>query len=318
MYSRINYTMVGLFVLLMGAGMLMFGFWLAKYGFEQKYQYYVIYFDEPVDGLTVDSSVKLNGVDVGKVVTIEVSPTNYAVSRVKVKLKEGTPITTSMYAVLKPQGITGLSYIEITGAKKGDKMIEIPSSGLPQIPSRHSFLYTLQEKAPDILNKLSSAMDRIDRVLSERNIEKFNKILSNTEKFTDSAVALSDTIQKTLDDINSSVVSAADSVDEAGDYFGKMSRDLTQTADIINKTLPKIMKRVDRLTVKLNSVTQSIDLALKRGDFNFEKIIKPIRIDIDELSYKYRELAQDLQSITMDPSKALFSDATVPPGPGER
>ena len=318
MYSRINYTMVGLFVLLMGAGMLMFGFWLAKYGFEQKYQYYVIYFDEPVDGLTVDSSVKLNGVDVGKVVTIEVSPTNYAVSRVKVKLKEGTPITTSMYAVLKPQGITGLSYIEITGAKKGDKMIEIPSSGLPQIPSRHSFLYTLQEKAPDMINKLSSAMDRVDRVLSERNIEKFNKILSNTEKFTDSAVALSDTIQKTLDDINSSVVSAADSVDEAGDYFGKMSRDLTQTADIINKTLPKIMKRVDRLTVKLNSVTQSIDLALKRGDFDFEKMIKPIRIDIDELSYKYRELAQDLESITMDPSKALFSGATMPPGPGER
>lgn len=318
MYSRINYTMVGLFVLLMGAGMLMFGFWLAKYGFEQKYQYYVIYFDEPVDGLTIDSSVKLNGVDVGKVVTIEVSPTNYAVSRVKVKLKEGTPITTSMYAVLKPQGITGLSYIEITGAKKGDKRIEIPSSGLPQIPSRHSFLYTLQEKAPDFIDKLSSTMDRVDRVLSEKNIEKFNNILSNTEKFTDSLVVLSNTLQSTLDDINSSLVLAANSVDEASNYFGKMSRNLIETTTIVNKTLPKIMKRVDRLTVKLNSVTHSIDLALKRGDFNFEKIIKPIRIDIDELSYKYRELAQDLESITMDPSKALFSGATVPPGPGER
>ena len=302
----------------MGTGMLLFGFWLAKYGFEQKYQYYVMYFDEPVDGLTVDSSVKLNGVDVGKVVTIEVSPKNYAISRVKVKLKEGTPVTDSMYAVLKPQGITGLSFIEITGAKDGDKKIDIPSDSLPQIPTRHSFLYTLQEKAPDMIDKLSNAMDRINRVLSDKNIEKFDNIMANTEKVTQSAIALGDSIQSSLNDINRSIVTAADSVDAAGDYFSEMSINVTKTADIVNKSLPTIMKKLDRLTVRLNSVTENVDLALKRGDFDFEKLVKPIRIDIDELSYKYRELAQDLENITMDPTKAIFSGASVPPGPGER
>ncbi len=318
MYSRINYTLVGLFVVIMGAGMLLFGFWLAKYGFEQKYQYYVIYFDEPVDGLTIDSSVKLNGVDVGKVVSIEVSPKDYSITRVKVKLKDGTPITKSMYAVLKPQGITGLSFIEITGGKAGDIRIKTSANSLAQIPSKHSLLYSLQEKAPDMIDKLSTAMDRIDKLLSKKNINKFNNIIDNTDKITQSAIKLESTLQYSLSDINKSVVRAADSVDKAGDDFDDMSINLTKTADTINKNLPDIMKRVDTLTLKLNQVTNQVNMAMRRGDFDFEKMIKPIRIDIDELSYKYKELAQDLKNITMSPAKAIFSGATIPAGPGER
>ena len=61
--------------------------------------------------MTLDSSVKLKGVDVGKVGSIEVDPENVERVRVMIRLREGTPITQGMYAVLKLQGITGLSYV---------------------------------------------------------------------------------------------------------------------------------------------------------------------------------------------------------------
>ena len=42
MYSKINYTVVGLFVSLFTIALLAFGFWLAKYGFEEKYDRYTL------------------------------------------------------------------------------------------------------------------------------------------------------------------------------------------------------------------------------------------------------------------------------------
>ena len=42
MYSRINYTTVGIFVLIFATGMVWFAFWLAKYGLQQEFDYYKI------------------------------------------------------------------------------------------------------------------------------------------------------------------------------------------------------------------------------------------------------------------------------------
>jgi len=67
MYSRVNYTIVGIFVLLFGIGTVLFSFWLAKYGFRQPYDTYRLYMYESVSGLSKDSIVKLRGVDVGRV-----------------------------------------------------------------------------------------------------------------------------------------------------------------------------------------------------------------------------------------------------------
>jgi len=318
MYSRINYTMVGLFVLILGIGATIFGFWLARYGFEQKYDYFVLYFEESVDGLNVDSSVKLNGVDVGKVVSIEVVQNEPNKSRVLIKLKANTPVTTSMYATLKPQGITGLSYIDIAGAKEGDKILKGGTVEKPTIiPVKTSIIYQLQEKAPDIVNKLSNSMDKIDKLLSNKNIKNIEEILQNIQRITETAINLEKDIQKSFDDINRSIVLAANSVDKAGVSFEITNRELSKTAKELNKKLPLMLHRFDRLSVNLSNTISNINKSIKRGDYNFKDIIEPIRIDIDELSYKYKELADDLKNLTLNPSKALFGGATIPNGPGE-
>ena len=67
MESKINYTLVGLFVVLLLAGLTAFAFWLGKYGGEEEYDQYYTYFSESVAGLSTDTSVKYNGVDIGSV-----------------------------------------------------------------------------------------------------------------------------------------------------------------------------------------------------------------------------------------------------------
>jgi phospholipid/cholesterol/gamma-HCH transport system substrate-binding protein len=62
MESKINYTLVGGFVVLLLAGLIGFAYWLGKYGGQQEYSYYHVYMSESVAGLSNDSSVKYRGV----------------------------------------------------------------------------------------------------------------------------------------------------------------------------------------------------------------------------------------------------------------
>jgi phospholipid/cholesterol/gamma-HCH transport system substrate-binding protein len=74
MEGRINYTIVGLFVILLLAGLIAFTYWLCKYGGKQEYDLYYVYMSESVSGLSPDVSVKYMGVDVGTVEHIGINP----------------------------------------------------------------------------------------------------------------------------------------------------------------------------------------------------------------------------------------------------
>ncbi|ADV46466.1 MlaD family protein [Nitratifractor salsuginis] len=310
MYSKINYTLVGLFVLLFTILAFAFAFWLAKYGFEEKYDYYYLYFTEPVDGLTMDSTVKLKGVDVGKVSRIEIDPTNVERIRVKIRLKAGTPIVKGMYALLKLQGITGLSYVQIEGGKKGAPRLTAPEGQIPVIPTHPSLLHRLSESAPKFLDKLQHTADGLNKLFSQHNQQQLTKILNNTAEATGKAVAvenrlitLSDEFNRTLAHFDRRSAQLVDSVD--------------QVTDTLQKKLPPLMDHVDEAGRNIADLARGIDRRLKRGEYDLRKMIRPIQIDIKELSYSYQELAEDLKNLSRHPSSLIFGAGSPPKGPGE-
>ncbi len=65
MESKLNYTLVGIFVALLLTSLTLFVYWLGKHDGNQQYDYYHVYMTESVSGLSTDASVKYLGVDVG-------------------------------------------------------------------------------------------------------------------------------------------------------------------------------------------------------------------------------------------------------------
>ena len=72
MYSRVNYTIVGMFVVLFGAGMVWFAFWFAKYDLQDEFDIYKLEMGDPVAGLYIDSNETFRGVYVGGVCDIRI------------------------------------------------------------------------------------------------------------------------------------------------------------------------------------------------------------------------------------------------------
>ena len=105
-----NYTLVGAFVLALGAALIAVVLWLASGGaFQKKYDLYHAIEDESVAGLNLNAPVKHNGVDVGKVQAIELDPLNPERVILLLAIERGTSIKEDTVAVLKTQGLTGIA-----------------------------------------------------------------------------------------------------------------------------------------------------------------------------------------------------------------
>ena len=76
MNNKVNYTLVGFFVLFGIFMMLGFAYWMLRPSTEQKTQKYVIYFNESVFGLNINAPVKYRGIRVGEVSSLKINPNN--------------------------------------------------------------------------------------------------------------------------------------------------------------------------------------------------------------------------------------------------
>ena len=158
MYSRVNYTIVGIFVLIFGAGMVWFAFWLAKYDLQQEFDTYRLEMKESVSGLSIDSDVQLRGVEIGSVSQIRINPQNIETVEVFVEIKRGIPIKEDMVAHTQMFGVTGLLSIEIDGGTNAAKTLVPTEDFIPLIKTKPSFLMKLTGDIDGVGSKIEDLL----------------------------------------------------------------------------------------------------------------------------------------------------------------
>lgn len=327
MYEKINYKLVGLFVVLFTSLAIYFAFWLAKRGLnENNYNRYISYFSESVDGLNKDSVVKLNGVDVGRVVKISISSKYPSKVRVDMGIYKSIKIKKDMYAILKNQGVTGLRYINIEGGISKD--IIKPNSKDSIIKTKISVFASISDTLPKTLNKLQQFSNKLNNLLSKENLSNFSRILENGTKLTEKATEIEDRINIILKDINGSkngsikqFTTIANDINKSIvttlTEYRKLAKKGNITLNNINKKFPKILKDLDTTLRTVSKASKTIDKTVKRGDYNLKKILRPAIVDIKELSIEYRDLANELKALTQNPAGTIFNGKSRPKGPGE-
>ncbi len=317
MYSKVNYTIVGLFVLLFGTAMVWFAFWLAKYDLKEEYHTYRLEIKESVAGLSIDSNVKLHGVNVGSVSEIRINPENIERVEILVKIKQGIPIKEDMVAHAQMFGITGLLFIEIEGGSNEAKTLVPTEDHIPLIHSKPSLLTKLSKNLGGLSEKLEKLLAQSEKLLSDQNIETMGTILDNTEKLTakgseveDKALTSLAEIDVTLQEFRLTMKNINTKFTEATADFKEMQEDFAEIKEVTVPTVDKLMET----SKNFNRVTLKIEKSLDRGDYNLKKILEPVMVDtqilLKELSTMSRELEQN-------PSGILFKSRKSRRGPGE-
>ncbi len=186
MERNANYALVGLISALLVMALLVFIVWLAGSGFSKSYDLYDVIFEGPVRGLSQGGEVHFNGIKVGDVKKIALDPADPRQVIARIRVTSDVPIRQDSYATLEPQGITGVNFIQITAGTTSKPLLKdvSPPGQVPRIPSKKDAFSDLLAGGSAIVGKALESLDRVNRVLSDKNIKSVGGTLSNVEAVT--------------------------------------------------------------------------------------------------------------------------------------
>jgi phospholipid/cholesterol/gamma-HCH transport system substrate-binding protein len=211
MERNANYALVGLISAIIFVGLVVFVVWLAGNGFSRNLDTYDILFKGPVRGLSQGAEVHFNGIKVGDVKRIFLDPKDATMVIAEARVTPDVPIRSDSVAMLEPQGITGVNYIQISAGTPSKPLLKAitPEGQTPVILTRADAFSNLLAGGGNIVQLASEALTRANRVLSDENVKSFGDTLTNMKTVTGELAkrkALIADAEKTVQDADSTVL----------------------------------------------------------------------------------------------------------------
>ena len=318
MNNRVNYSLVGFLVLIGLSMMIGFAYWLLKPSDELEMKKYLIYFDESVLGLNMDAPVKFRGINVGKVVRLKINPRNSEQVEVLVDILKTTPIKSSTAAKLTAQGITGLSYINLSMGNSGaPALIAKKGEEFPIIATIPSLFMKFEKSLGTVSVNLSETLARTQQLLNENNQEDISLVLKNSALFMEKMNHLLD--ENTTNNFKSTISN-----------LSSMSKKLDNMMPDINALVEKSSLWEDDMGKRFQTIMNSylgikgtMDLfkeSLASGDFNIKDISGDIVQNMNSTLLEMQELMIKMQEAINQHERSpgsIFIQEKIKKGPGE-
>lgn len=284
--SNTNYFMVGLTVLTLVAGLLIFSLWLST-GFDKKsYHFYTVYMSEPVSGLTNDSPVKYNGVKVGFINEIELNKNDPQRVKLTLSVEEDTPITADTKATLISQGITGTTYLGLTAsAATSAPLVKAPGEDYPVIPYKPSFFFLLEQNVTEITTGMNRVFDKENALYIKKSLDNIQKISSIIEQ---NNLNLNESLK------NLPILIAE--IKNSANQFSKMSHDISAAGFQLSDTMRAGRNSIDKVSQQAIPAAVTLLNRLNLIAANLEKVSSEMR---------------------QNPAVILRGSTPPKPGPGE-
>ena len=186
MERNAHYALVGAVSALLFLSLLVFGVWLAQLQFTSQYAIYDVDFKGPVRGLSAGGDVYFNGIKIGDVTKLSLDRLNPDRVVARVRVSADAPIKTDSTGSLEPLGITGVTYIQIAAGSLHKPMLKdvTPPGQIAVIHTTTGALEGLLQGGGDVLARSVEALDRVNTLLSDRNMANFSTTLSNVRDAT--------------------------------------------------------------------------------------------------------------------------------------
>ncbi len=295
-----NYVVVGAFVLLMLAVAAGFVLWYSDTADGKAMRPYEIYFGGSVSGLSEGSSVRYLGVVVGRVARIGIDPRDPRRVRVVADIEENAPITPDTVARLTLQGVTGLLFVDLRPSDPGAKPPQpVASLKFPVIPSSQSQFDVLVAALPEVLARAGEALERVNGLLSDKNIASVTSALANAETASDQLPAAISDARATFSDLKSAANEMETTMQALGSIGGEDVKAASARLREVADTIAVTAARLDKLVAENQD---NVDRFAEQGLADFEQLVRETRGAV-------RSFDMLTKSLERDPSRVIYRPA---------
>ncbi|WFR97000.1 MlaD family protein [Rhizobium tumorigenes] len=283
METRANYTIVGIFTVLVIAAAFGFVYWMAEYGRGGTMTELIVRIPGSANGLSVGSPVRFNGIQVGSVKTLSIDADDPRYSLAFTEVRADAPVYETTKAVLEIQGLTGAAYIELSGGRTGDENILKRSLDT----GKRAVLLADQSSVTNLLATADKIMDRANDTIGD--FQGFVK---------DARGPLTDTV-KNANTFSKALADNAGNIDQFLASAGELSKTFSSVSGKINSTLDAVEKLVRAVDAQsINDVVKNVD-KLTANVADASSNLKATITSIKETSDTYNEFGKKAQ-LTLD------------------
>jgi phospholipid/cholesterol/gamma-HCH transport system substrate-binding protein len=190
METRAPYALIGLFVLAAIGAVFGFVFWLNNTGGLGERTVYRVRFENNVSGLLKGAGVLFNGIRVGEVTGLTLSPTNPREVTASIAVLAGTPVRTDTKVGLEFQGLTGVPVISLLG---GDPA----AAAIASSPAEPAVLVADPAAGQSMTEVARQALSKLDALVSD-NSDSLHSAITNLNTFSGALARNSDRVDVIL------------------------------------------------------------------------------------------------------------------------
>lgn len=307
MESKTNYTIVGIIVLVLIAGFLSTALWLSV-GLNQKvYNTYTVYLHESVGGLSEQSPVKYNGVQVGFVRAIKLNKNDPRQVEILLNIEDGTPITTSTSATLISQGITGVTYVGLSaGSPDLTPIQKMPGEPYPVIPTKPSLFNQLDTILKEVADNVNKVSNQTQRIFSKKNALYVRETLANIDK-----------LSKVVSDNSANINRSLKNADVFLTNMAKVSKQFPQVVKELKIGVSKFSDLADNMSSAGQHVSETMIAGKDTVDKISHQALPPAIVLLRRLNTISANLEKVSNELRQNPSVVIRGTKPPKPGPGE-
>jgi phospholipid/cholesterol/gamma-HCH transport system substrate-binding protein len=295
METRAHHVLIGLFTVIVVAGALLFGLWLAKSSVDTEFKDYEVVFNEAVSGLSKGSAVQYSGIKVGDVVTLRLDPKDPRRVLARIRLGGDTPIKEDTQAILALTGITGTSIIQLSGGTPQSPKLKGKDGNLPVIVASPSPIARLLNDSGDLVAGVNMLMHNANQMFSSENVERISKTLEHLEQTTGTIADQRGDIRQAMQQLGAVGKQATATLEQTAALMRNANGLLTDQGQQMFGSAEQAMKSLEQSSATINKLLTSNQDSLNSGMQGLNGLAPAVR-ELRETLSSLRAISQRLEA----------------------
>ena len=306
METRAHHVLIGLVTVIVVAGAMLFGLWLTKSSVDSTFKDYEVVFNEAVSGLSRGSSVQYSGIKVGDVTSLRLDPKDPRRVLARVRLSADTPVKEDTRAKLTLTGITGTSFIQLSGGTPQSPELKGKDGKLPVIVASPSPIARLLDDGSDLLSNINMLVHNANQMFSEDNATQLSKTLNHLEQTTAAFSEQRGDIRTALQQLTQVGNQASSMLEQTSALMRNANGLLNNQGKQAFGSAEQAMQSLAQSTATINSLLNDNREALDEGAQGLNQLAPAIR----ELRETLNSLKAISQRLEANPSGYLLGRDT--------
>jgi phospholipid/cholesterol/gamma-HCH transport system substrate-binding protein len=322
MENKSHAIAAGTFVLLLIGLLIAMASWLTRDTSTQRQ--FEISSKESVTGLQPQAGVRYKGVVVGRVTAIALDEHTRGNVLVRIAVNDSAPITSSTFASLGFQGVTGLAFVQLDDSGESNQLLFTTLAHPGRIPMRAGLMARLTEQGGNLLTQLEQASQRMNALLAPENQKTLTTAVANLSQ---AAAGISQLTRHADQVLTGSAPEGSPSLPRVAMQMDATFKSMQSTSERLKDSAEAVKNSAEkfRLTnVRINEPGGTLDkiarsteaLAASTATLNATLLPRLSRTS-DDTARTVRQFGRLAEGLTEQPQSLILGRGAAAPGPGE-